>query len=323
MSEKVDTLADLVVVHALRDGGDDGGLDARLLEVRERSLTRRALIAGAAQDAERRVAEGVELKRDVDAALGDLFAERIVGRAAQAVRGDGNARDFRLRARHVEKLEELRMHRRLAAGEVDRLDLPLFLDETVEDAAELLLRHVVIVPILHDANRALEIAVIRDLDDRQTRMLLVIGAEPAIVRAAFFHLRRVDERNRAFLDVGQRLEKPIRVAADERLALTVSRALLPQIHLPVANQANAIDGFLAGRTEAFRERVEGLLVSRGLEDGELGIDDRKLHHGYTKGRERLPVAGVTGTTGSSKAGPRSALMRSIISGSANRISRSR
>src|SRR5258708_1001958 len=39
---------------------------------------------------------------------------------------------------------------------------------------------------LGEAYRAGEVAVLVDLDQRQTRMLLVIGTQPAIVRAAVF-----------------------------------------------------------------------------------------------------------------------------------------
>jgi hypothetical protein len=50
---------------------------------------------------------------------------------------------------------------------------------------------VVVVPILDDADRALEIAVIGDLDDGQAAVLLVIGAQPAVFRTALLDLRGV------------------------------------------------------------------------------------------------------------------------------------
>src|SRR5512139_326426 len=151
------------------------------------------VITPASQRSERRVRERVELEADVGLALRQLFAERVIGRAAEAVRRDRNARDLFLRARHVEQLEELRVHRGLAAREVDRLERAFLLDEPVEDLPHLLAGHVVVVPVLDDADRALEVAMVGDLDDRQARVLLVIRAEAAIVGAAAFDLGRVLE----------------------------------------------------------------------------------------------------------------------------------
>src|SRR5262245_2351860 len=56
-------------------------------------------------------------------------------------------------------------------------------------------------PAFGITNRAFQIAIVADFDERQTRMLLVIGAQYAIIRAPPFdrsvvsvrHLRRFDE----------------------------------------------------------------------------------------------------------------------------------
>src|SRR5262249_18728290 len=125
------------------------------------------------------------------------------------------------------------------------------LHEPIEDVSKLLERHVVVVSILHDANRALEVAVVGDLDDRQTRMLLVIRAKATIIRAALLDLRRVLERDRSFLDVRERLQEPIGVARDERFALPMRGALLSQIHFAVADDARSIHWTLAGWAKPF------------------------------------------------------------------------
>jgi hypothetical protein len=126
------------------------------------------------------------------------------------------------------------MQRGLPPRQVDGLEGALFFHQTVEDFAEFLARHVVIVPVLHDADGALEITVIGDLDDRQARVLLVIRTKPAIVRATLLDVGRMLQGNRAFFDVRERAQEPIGVTRDHGFALAVRRTLLAQVDLAVA-----------------------------------------------------------------------------------------
>ena len=61
----------------LRDGGDDRRAHAGALQVGERALLDRLLIAGAAQHAQLRVAQRVELQVDVD-----LAPRQLLGRTS-------------------------------------------------------------------------------------------------------------------------------------------------------------------------------------------------------------------------------------------------
>ena len=59
--------------------------------------------------------------------------ERLVPREAHAVRADGDAVDARV-ARHLEEVEQVRVQRRLAAREVDDVELAAVVgDQVVED----------------------------------------------------------------------------------------------------------------------------------------------------------------------------------------------
>src|SRR5690606_23921035 len=112
--------------------------------------------------------------------------------------------------------------------------------------------------VLDDADRALQVAVVGDLDDGQARVLLVVWAQAAVVGAALLDLCRVLERFGALLDVGQRLQEPVGVSGDQRLGLAVGRALLAQEHLAVADDARAVYGSLTLWAQAFAEGVEDL-----------------------------------------------------------------
>src|SRR6185369_949035 len=290
--EQLDAITHVLVVHTLGHGRDDRRAYPRAFQVVQRLLFGGALITAAAQHPERGIAERVELQADVHVALRELFAERVVGGDAKPIRGNRDARDLLLGTRHVQKLHELRMQRGLAPGQIDGLERALFVHQAIEDFAELLAGHVVIVPILHDADRALEVTVVGDLDDRQARVLLVIWAKSAVVRAAFFDLRRMLEWDRPFFDVGQRTQEPISITGDHRFALAVRRALFAQVNLALAQQAHAVYRLSALWAQPARERVKHLTRADVGGAREFGIEQRKLQHvSYlTSGSDRGPVA---------------------------------
>ena len=93
------------------------------------------------------------------------------------------------RALHgVEDGEEIRVDGRLAAGELDEIGLALACDQCVQHALDLGERPVAAVDVgrIGKADRASEVAGFVDLDDREAAVLLVVGAQPAIERAAGF-----------------------------------------------------------------------------------------------------------------------------------------
>ena len=100
-------------------------------------------------------------------------------------------------ARHLQEVEQLRVQRRLAAGEVDDVQLAAVIgDQVVEDAPEVLDGHVegVVVLVVDVADRAVEVAGAGDGDDRQADLLLVRVAGPAVERAAVLDTCRAAAR---------------------------------------------------------------------------------------------------------------------------------
>jgi hypothetical protein len=127
------------------------------------------------------------------------------------------------------------------------------------------------------ADGAFQVAVVGDLDDRQAGMLLVVGTEAAVLRAALADRRGEAVRDGTSLEVGQRFQEPVGVAGDEGLAAAVARTLLAQVDLAVAEDAGAVHQLAAGRTDALAEGVEDL-VRRGVGgEGEVRVDDREVH----------------------------------------------
>ena len=77
--------------------------------------------------------------------------------------------------------------RRLAAGDLHDVRLALVADDGVEHALDCSASGAVSLPrraAVGVADRAAQVAGVGDLDQRQARVLLVVGAEAAVVRAA-------------------------------------------------------------------------------------------------------------------------------------------
>src|SRR6478672_11378172 len=112
------------------------------------------------------------------------------------------------------------------------------------------------------ADRALQIAKITDFHQRQTGMLLVIGAQPAVVGTSPFHgcvvadrhLRRFDEHFAAATVV-------IHVVGDEDSLAAVFRAVLQQEHLAVFEHNLAFELAIASRADGQRDVVKQIRSS--------------------------------------------------------------
>nr|WP_233163229.1 hypothetical protein [Glycomyces salinus] len=103
---------------------------------------------------------------------------------------------------YVDEFEEVLVDGRLAAGEHDHLGLAFGGHEDVEHLRALLAGYRVAVGLVAgvgEADRAVEVAPGVDLDDAQACVLLVLGAQPAVRRAAVFDLGLELERDGAGL----------------------------------------------------------------------------------------------------------------------------
>src|SRR5215813_6090101 len=88
----------------------------------------------------------------------------------------------------VEDAEKLGMNRRLAAADLNDIRLALVADNAIEHELNLLeaaMRQTVRRGFAV-TDRAGEIALVGDLDEREAGVLLMVGAEPAVVGAAVF-----------------------------------------------------------------------------------------------------------------------------------------
>ncbi len=87
--------------------------------------------------------------------------------------------------RGANDVEDLRVQRRLAAGDLQQVGLPFALDQQIEHGLDL--REAARSRLgrrgAGEAGRAFEVAMLVDLDQGQAAVLLVVGTEPAIVGA--------------------------------------------------------------------------------------------------------------------------------------------
>jgi hypothetical protein len=107
------------------------------------------------------------------------------------------------------------------------------------------------------ADRAAQVAVVANLDECQTRVLLVIRAQPAVVRATPFHrrvvalrhLRRLDEHFPAAPVV-------VHIVSDQDALMTVFGAVLEHEDAIVLEDDLRVDAPIARRTDRDRDVVE-------------------------------------------------------------------
>src|SRR5262249_31339266 len=100
-----------------------------------------------------------------------------------------------------------------------------------------------------EAQRAIQVTGRIDLDDPETRVLLMLGAQPTVVRAAVLDGSGELQRDRAGLVVAGDLGVQGGVAKYERLEPAVVGAALAHEHLAVAQQDLRVDHGFTHRTD--------------------------------------------------------------------------
>jgi hypothetical protein len=221
--------------------------------------TTHAREVGAAQALQRRGLERVELQIDLELRMlaREPLDERRVLRDAQPVGVQHQVAD-RPRGGLGEDIEELRMQRGLAPGDLHDVRLALARDDRVEHRADLVERPVQRAPRagLRVADRALEVAVLVDLDERQARVLHVVGTQPAVVRAAVGHRGREAIGQLGRLDPRLAARAVVRgVVAHQHALGAVSRAPLVHVHALAAH-----DDLRLHHVQAFAADARGRVV---------------------------------------------------------------
>lgn len=101
--------------------------------------------------------------------------------------------------------------------------------EPIHDPLKIVWRHVGAMLVVDNTDRALQVTVVSDLDDGQTRVLLMGRAQTTVGRAALLDLGREAERLASGLRKTKGVAKVCRILIDKRLAMTVFRAILVEI----------------------------------------------------------------------------------------------
>jgi len=117
------------------------------------------------------------------------------------------------------------------------------------------------------AHRAIEVAAGVDLDDPEAGVLLVVGAQAAVERAAVTDLGLGLERDRARLVEALRRHVHLGVAVQQRLEGSVVPTPLAQEHLVVAGVDLGVDHRLAHGADALRALEEHLVTVDTLTRG--------------------------------------------------------
>ena len=198
--------------------------------------------------------EAVELEVDVRPQPLELADEAAVAGQADAVGVQHHHPDPAL-LRHLDEANDVLVDRGLAARELDHLRLALRAHEGVEHRRHLILGQGIAVGLVArvgEADRAVQVAAGVDLDDPEAGVLLVLGAEPAVERAALGHLGLELERQRAGLVVALLRHVELGVRVDERLELAVVGAALAQHDPVVADQHLGVHHDLAQGADRLR-----------------------------------------------------------------------
>ncbi|GMO61228.1 hypothetical protein BwSG20_16410 [Bradyrhizobium ottawaense] len=197
-----DDVADLGIVDAALDGRDQRGRHAVMLEIFQRLLADFSQIRAAQVD-QRVALQRIELEIDLQPApvLGEPRHEILFAGDAQAVGVDHDVPD-RAGAHRVQDREEIRMQRRFAAGDLHEIGLALACDQRVQHLLDCRERGKFrsCRRGFRKADRAGEVAVLGDLDQRQAGMLLVVGTETAIIGTAEFGALLELQRSVTWLD---------------------------------------------------------------------------------------------------------------------------
>src|SRR5260370_1239510 len=176
----------------------------------------------------------------------------------------------------IENGKEIRMQGRLAARQLHQVGLAFARDQRIEHPLDGGERQLLFPRRrgFREADRAGQVAVLVDLDQRQAGMLLVVGAEPAIVGATVFGMALPRQRAVARLEIIL-AELPIGgVGGDAGGLGTVLRTALLVPDLVVAN------------LDLGRDQLDAGLAQRG------GLAPEQIGTRSTQKRGHRPLSGL-------------------------------
>ena len=262
--------ADLVVVDPVGNDHRERREDARIGQALDGSRLHLPQVLAAVEQV-RLELEAVELEVDLDAVAKPMqgVEEPVVLRDADAIRVEQHARHAPLDG-GLDDLDDLRVHRRLAAGEHQHVDLAaLALDRGVERAEDVRQARVSahVRARCGEAGRAVEIAVLGDVHEQDARVLRLEPAQAIGVAHRDRHhvVRRV-------LDDLARRDAPLLEVLPEAVVLVVQAdhlavaapAVPPQVDRSVLHDEVALED--VGRVVDLAVGVLGEAVPADGED---------------------------------------------------------
>jgi hypothetical protein len=257
---------EFMVVDAALDGDDECGGDAEAVEDGEGALADMAEV-GTAELEEGVAGERVELEVELEAGHvgGELLGEAWLSGDADAVGVDHEVADGAF-ATHVEDAKEVGVEGGLAAGELDDVGLELVGNDAVEHGLNL--REGAVGGAMGAtggvADGAGEVAVVGDFEEGEAGVLLMVGAEAAVVGAAVAdrgvvaggHFGRLEEDFATTAVVGD-------VVGDEDALKAVGGAALEEVDVVVLKDDFGVDALVAGGAEGDGSVVEEVVAGGG------------------------------------------------------------
>lgn len=165
--------------------------------------------------------------------------------------------------RQLDELDDPRMDRRLATRELDNLGIALRSDKRVEHERDLLNCQRVPVRLMTrvgKTDRTVKIARRIDLDDPQTRVLLVLRTDTAVKRTAIPNLALELKRDRPRPVETLLRHIQLGVGIDERLEQAMLQATLAHDHTTLAHVDLSVDHRLTNRANRLRVLKENLVA---------------------------------------------------------------
>ncbi len=256
---EVDDLAELVVIESLLHDDDQRRADTVTVEILQGLASHVAHVLGP-QVAESRLLEAVELQIHLEAGhvRGQTLREGGVLRDADAVGVQHQVLDGAL-LRGIEDVPESRMDGWLAARDLHDVRLAFGRDDGIQHAFDVLEAAVGLAFRSRGGvtRGTAQVARIRHLDQGEARVLFVVGAHAAIVRAPPFHRGLVDETLLGWFDEDLAAAAIVfDVVRQQDLLAAVLRATLEHVHGFILENDLALDLAVTGGAEARGRVVE-------------------------------------------------------------------
>ncbi len=164
------------------------------------------------------------------------------------------------------EINNLRVNRWFTARELNDFRRALRSNEVVQHLFNFFHGEVEAWPSFGKTERAIHVADAVHFDDAEAGVLLVVGAQAAVVRTTIVNFGAIGQRNGAGFVVFAKGRVRFRVGVNKRLERSALRAALAHVNLVVAQNDLCVDDFSAVRANAASQLVEdtiGIFLGEG------------------------------------------------------------